>query len=213
MQVHKTKLSELKRQYEESARVKGKDNAASVRLLTQYNKALAAMRKTEDQLDLVNKRIKEQSTGFAQLGAKLNASVNTITTKMRALDAAFKASTAGVDNFGSTSDQLRQKADHLNKSIDLQQQRLKDLRRLYLESKRAKGEDAQETQELSARMNEATAQLRETQAQLRATNTQIEQQANAWHRMGTRAQESGENLRTVGGNLQSIGSEIATSFG
>ncbi|KXZ17753.1 phage tail tape measure protein [Bacillus nakamurai] len=213
MQVHKTKLSELKRQYEESARTKGKDAAASVRLLTQYNKALAAMRKTEDQLDLVNKRIREQSTGFAQLGAKLNASVNTITTKMRALDAAFKATTAGVDNFGSTSDQLRQKADHLNKSIDLQQQRLKDLRRLYLESKRAKGEDAQETQELSARMNEATAQLREAQAQLRATNTQIEQQANAWHRMGTRAQESGENLRTVGGKLQSIGSEIATSFG
>ncbi|PJH94869.1 phage tail tape measure protein [Bacillus sp. SN1] len=213
MQVHKAKLSDLKRQYEESARTKGKDAAASVKLLTQYNKALAAMKKTEDQLDLVNKRIKEQSTGFAQLGAKLNASVSTITTKLRALDAAFKASTAGVDNFGSTSDQLRQKADHLNKSIDLQQQRLKDLRRLYLESKRAKGEDAQETQELSARMNEATAQLRETQAQLRATNTQIDQQANAWHRMGTRAQESGENLRTVGGNLQSIGSEIATSFG
>ncbi|MCY7423543.1 phage tail tape measure protein [Bacillus amyloliquefaciens] len=213
MQVHTSKLSELKRRYEESVRVKGKDNDASVRLLTQYNKALAAMRKTEDQLDLVNKRIREQSTGFAQLGAKLNASVNTITTKMRALDAAFKATTAGVDNFGSTSDQLRQKADHLNKSIDLQQQRLKDLRRLYLEAKRAKGEDAQETQELSARMNEATAQLRETQAQLRATNTQIEQQANAWHRMGTQAQESGENLRTIGGKLQSIGSEIATSFG
>ncbi|MEC1690369.1 phage tail tape measure protein [Bacillus mojavensis] len=213
MQVHKAKLSDLKRQYEESARTKGKDAAASVKLLTQYNKALAAMKKTEDQLDLVNKRIKEQSTGFAQLGAKLNASVNTITTKMRALDAAFRASTAGVDNFGSTSDQLRQKADHLNKSIDLQQQRLKDLRRLYLEAKRAKGADAQETQELSARMNEATAQLRETQAQLRATTTQIDQQANAWHRMGTRAQESGENLRTVGGNLQSIGADIATSFG
>ncbi|MGF2820159.1 phage tail tape measure protein [Bacillus subtilis] len=213
LQVHKAKLTDLKRQYEESVRTKGKDAAASVKLLTQYNKALAAMRKTEDQLDLVNKRIKEQSTGFAQLGAKLNASVNTITTKMRALDAAFKASTAGVDNFGSTSDQLRQKADHLNKSIDLQQQRLKDLRRLYLESKRAKGEDAQETQELSARMNEATAQLRETQAQLRSTNTQIEQQTNAWHRMGTRAQESGERMRNLGGNMQSIGSEIATSFG
>nr|WGD74921.1 hypothetical protein P5631_13240 [Bacillus subtilis] len=122
LQVHKAKLTDLKRQYEESVRTKGKDAVASVRLLTQYNKALAAMRKTEDQLDLVNKRIKEQSTGFAQLGAKINASVNTITTKMRALDAAFKASTAGVDNFGSTSDQLRQKADHLNKSIDLQRQ-------------------------------------------------------------------------------------------
>lgn len=213
LQVHKAKLTDLKRQYEESVRTKGKDAAASVKLLTQYNKALAAMRKTEDQLDLVNKRIKEQSTGFAQLGAKLNASVNTITTKMRALDAAFKASTAGVDNFGSTSDQLRQKADHLNKSIDLQQQRLKDLRRLYLESKRAKGEDAQETQELSARMNEATAQLRETQAQLRSTTTQINQQANAWHRMGTQAQESGERMRNLGGNMQSMGSEIATSFG
>lgn len=213
IQAHKSKLTELRRQYEESARTKGKDAEASVKLLTQYNKTLAAMRKTEDQLDLVNKRIKEQSTGFGQLGAKLNASVNTITTKMRALDAAFKASTAGVDNFGSTSDQLRQKADHLNKSIDLQQQRLKDLRRLYLESKRAKGADAQETQELSARMNEATAQLRETQAQLRTTNTQIERQANAWNRLGDRARASGENLRAVGGNLQSIGSDIAMSFG
>lgn len=213
LQVHKAKLTDLKRQYEESARTKGKDAAASVRLLTQYNKALAAMRKTEDQLDLVNKRIKEQSTGFAQLGAKLNASVNTITTKMRALDAAFKASTAGVDNFGSTSDQLRQKADHLNKSMNLQQQRLKDLRRLYLEAKRAKGEDAQETQELSARMHEATAQLRETQAQLRTTNTQIERQANAWSRMGDRANETGARMRTFGGNMQSIGSEIAMSFG
>ncbi len=97
--------------------------------------------------------------------------------------------------------------------MNLQQQRLKDLRRLYLEAKRAKGEDAQETQELSARMHEATAQLRETQAQLRTTNTQIERQANAWSRMGDRANETGARMRTFGGNMQSIGSEIAMSFG
>ncbi|MCY9198928.1 phage tail tape measure protein [Bacillus atrophaeus] len=213
IQTQKAKLSELKRQYEESVKTTGKYSGESAKLLTQYNKTVAAMRKTEDQLDHVNKKIKEQTTGFGQLGRKLNESVNGITTKMRALDAAFRASTAGIENFGSTSDQLRQKADHLNKSISLQEQRLKDLRRLYLEAKRAKGADAQETQELSARMNEATAQLRETQAQLRNTNAQIDRQANAWNRLGDRARESGENLRTVGGNLQSIGSEIAMSFG
>ncbi|MGG1014857.1 phage tail tape measure protein [Bacillus subtilis] len=213
IQTQKAKLSELKRQYEESIKTTGKYSAESAKILTQYNKTVAAMRRTEDQLDLVNKKIREQSTGFAQLGSKLNASINGITTKMRALDAAFKASSAGIENFGSTSDQLRQKADHLSQSINLQEQRLKDLRRLYLEAKRAKGADAQETQELNARMNEATAQLRETQAQLRSTNAEIDRQANAWNRMGDRAQASGENLRNIGGNLQSIGSEIATTFG
>ncbi|MFG6315977.1 phage tail tape measure protein [Bacillus velezensis] len=213
IQTQKAKLSELKRQYEESVKTTGKYSTETAKLLTQYNKTVAAMRKTEDQLDLVNKKIKEQSTGFGQLGAKINASINTVTTKMRALDAEFKATTAGIKNFGSSADQLRQKADYLNKSVSLQQQRLKDLRRLYLEAKRAKGADAQETQELSARMHEATAQMKETQAALRNTNAQIERQANAWNRLGDRAQESGERLRTVGGTLQSIGSEIATSFG
>ncbi|QII49469.1 phage tail tape measure protein [Bacillus paralicheniformis] len=213
IQTHKAKVSELKRQYEESVRTTGRYSAQSEKLLAQYNRSVAAMRKTEDQLGLVNRKIREQSTGFGQLSSKINASINTISTKMKALDAAFKASTAGVKNFGSTSDQLRQKADHLNQSISLQEQRLKELRRLYLESKRAKGADAQETLELSARMNEATAQLRETQAQLRNTNAQIDRQANAWNRLGDKLKQNGESLRSIGGNLQSVGSDIATTFG
>lgn len=213
LQTQSSKLKELRRQYEQSAQAKGKDSAEAQKMLIQYNKAYAAMKKTEDQLQLVNRRLAEQSTGYGKLSSKLNASVNSMTTRLRALDASFDAVTAGVSNFGRTSDQLRQKQQHLTQSMQLQQQRIKDLRRLYLESKRAKGADADETQRLSIRLSEATREMRLTERQLDTTNRAIQTQSTRWGRFGATLDRTGERLRDVGNRLQSTGAEIATSFG
>ncbi|ATH93298.1 phage tail tape measure protein [Bacillus glycinifermentans] len=213
LQTQKAKLNELKRQYEESVRTTGRYSAQSEKLLAQYNRTVAAVRKTEDQLDLLNRKMREQSTGFGQLGAKISASIKTIETKLRVLDSAFEASSAGIKDFGSTTEQLRQKSEHLTQSISLQEQRLKNIRRLYLEAKRAKGEDAQATQELRVQMNQATAQLRTTQAELAATNRQIQSNTGRWNELGNRIGEVGDRMHDVGGRMQAAGSEIAMSFG
>lgn len=213
LQTQKAKLNELKRQYEESVRTTGRYSAQSEKLLAQYNRTVAAVRKTEDQLDLLNRKMREQSNGFSQLGAKISASIKTIDTKLRVLDSSFEAASAGVRDFGSTTEQLRQKSEHLTQSISLQEQRLKNIRRLYLEAKRAKGEDAQATQELRVQMNQATAQLRTTQAELAATNRQIQSNTGRWNELGNRMGEVGDRMRDVGGRMQSAGSEIAMSFG
>lgn len=71
LQTQKAKLNELKRQYEESVRTTGRYSAQSEKLLAQYNRTVAAVRKTEDQLDLLNRKMREQSNGFSQLGAKI----------------------------------------------------------------------------------------------------------------------------------------------
>lgn len=213
LQTQKAKLNELKRQYEESVRTTGRYSAQSEKLLAQYNRTVAAVRKTEDQLDLLNRKMREQSNGFSQLGAKISASIKTIDTKLRVLDSSFEAASAGIRDFGSTTEQLRQKSEHLTQSISLQEQRLKNIRRLYLEAKRAKGEDAQATQELRVQMNQATAQLRTTQAELAATNRQIQSNTGRWNELGNRMGEVGDRMRDVGGRMQSAGSEIAMSFG
>jgi TP901 family phage tail tape measure protein len=69
--VQREKVDELRRRYEESAASKGKDAAETERLLIQYNRALTDLRKTEAQLENVNKKISEQTSRWRNLADSL----------------------------------------------------------------------------------------------------------------------------------------------
>lgn len=213
LSVHSAKVAELRRQYEQSKATKGEDAAETLKLAAAYNRAVAAMNKTEEKLRNVNRRIQEQSNGFNQLRAEVNTSVDNITRQIRVLESGFAAATAGIEGFGSSTTELQQRSQHLTQSLNLQQQRVQELSRLHQESARAKGNDAAETQEIEIRLNRATQQMRETEAQLNRTTDQIQQQSNAWNRLQTRMANTGENLQRVGGQMQSVGSDISQSFG
>jgi phage-related protein len=213
LQAHRLKVEELNRRYQESVQVNGATAAATERLLIQYNNAVSSMRRAENQIRQTNSSIQEQSSSFNQLSRDVNQSVDRISQQMRVLDSSFSAATAGIRNFGSSTQELQQRSDHLNQSINLQQQRVSDLSRLHRESVRANGDDAQATQELAIRLNRATAGLRETEQQLRETTAQIDNQSNSWNRLHQRLSDAGGRMQAVGGQMQSAGSEIAQSFG
>lgn len=213
LQTHRVKVNELNNQYRESVAVNGATAASTERLLIQYNNAVTAMRRTENQLQQTNRKIQEQSNGFRQLSQEVNASVDRITQQMRVLDSSFDAATAGIRDFGNSTQQLQQRSDHLTSSLRLQQQRVEELNRLHRESVREMGANARETQELEIRLNRATQAMRETEAQLRRTNNQIDNQSNAWNRFNSRLSSVGEQMQHIGGRMQSLGSEIAQSFG
>lgn len=61
-QTHQAKVQELKRQYDESKRASGENSAETLRLASAYNRAYAAMQKTEDQLNYVNKKMNDTSS-------------------------------------------------------------------------------------------------------------------------------------------------------
>lgn len=61
MDAHKLKVKELQRMYQESVQTSGENSDATIRLATQYNNAVAAMRRTEDQLERLNGRINQQT--------------------------------------------------------------------------------------------------------------------------------------------------------
>ncbi|MGC3792050.1 phage tail tape measure protein [Priestia aryabhattai] len=212
LEAQNKKLAEQKRLYEESVRSTGKYSAESEKLLIQYNRTVSAIRKTEDQMNGLNKKIKDQGNGFSELSNKINTSIQSATMKLKVLDSAFDAATAGIKDFGSTTEQLRQKTDHLNQTINVQQQRLKDIRHLYLESKRAKGEDAQATQQLKIQLNEATASLKNTEAELRTINKQIDNNTGKWNVLANKLNGVEKSFQNAGGRIQAAGGEIATSF-
>lgn len=73
MEVHRQKVQELRRRYEESAQATGENSEQTMRLAAQYNNAVAAMRNTEDQLNLVNRRIEEQTNQWLIMQRQLHA--------------------------------------------------------------------------------------------------------------------------------------------
>ncbi|MGG3998793.1 phage tail tape measure protein [Anoxybacillus kestanbolensis] len=213
LQLHEAKVAELKRRYEESAQTKGKDAAETEKLLIAYNKAVAEMKKTEAQLQQTNKEIERQTNGFTKLEQAVTQSLQKIDQQLKVIDSEFRAATAGIENFGSTSEQLRTKANSLAQTLELQKTKVSELKRLYDESVKAKGADAKETNDLIIAYNKATAEMKETEAQLRQLNQTIQQQETAWGQLQTKLNETGQRLQDVGNNLQSSGAQIAASFG
>ncbi|NNU96272.1 phage tail tape measure protein [Anoxybacillus sp. EFIL] len=171
------------------------------------------MKKTEAQLQQTNKEIEKQSNGFNKLEQAVTQSLQKIDQQLKVIDSEFRAATAGIENFGSTSEQLRTKANSLAQTLELQKTKVSELKRLYDESVKAKGTDAKETNDLLIAYNKATAEMKETEAQLRQLNQTIEQQATAWGQLQTKLNETGQRLQDVGNNLQSSGAQIAASFG
>lgn len=212
-ETHKRKVEELKRKYEESKAAKGEDAAETLRMATAYNNALTAMNKVEHQLKTVNEQFKEQSTGFADLEKGVNANVEGMDRQLRVLESGYAASAAGATDLGRTVEGLQQKEQHLTSTLNIQKEQVKELTRLYQESVRLKGIDAEQTQEIQIRLNRATQAMRETEGQLTVTNTQVEQQSNFWYQLAESVTASGESLQTVGEQLQQSGAEVTQSFG
>ncbi|MFP7447114.1 phage tail tape measure protein [Bacillus infantis] len=213
MQTHRTKVEELRRQYEQAKTTQGETAAETLKLATAYNRAVTAMNNTEQQLRNVNRQIQQQSNGFNQLESAVNAAVTDITREIRVLDSAFAAATAGIDDFGSSVQDLEQREDHLTQTLRLQERRVEELNRLHQESVRVNGADAQASQELAIRLNGATQAMRETEAQLIATTNQIQQQSNALHQLSQGMNNAGQQMNQIGGQMQSVGGDIAQSFG
>ncbi|QNG60393.1 phage tail tape measure protein [Bacillus sp. PAMC26568] len=212
MTVHRAKVEQLRREYEESVRVNGENADATVRLVTQYNQAQAAMNRTEQQLRNVNEQIQEQSSEFGQLSQTVNQNVSSITSELRLLESGFNASTAGVEGFGDEVEHLQQQQEHLTQSLSLQQRRVEELARLHQASAEATGANSEETQELQLRLNGATQAMRETELRLNQTTQSIEEQSNVWNRLGDRVSEFGERTQGIGQGIKDVGTTLTTSL-
>ncbi|MFE4525444.1 phage tail tape measure protein [Cytobacillus firmus] len=211
MTVHRTKVEELRRKYEESKATKGEDAQETIRLATAYNRAISAMNRTEDQLRSTNAQIQEQSSTFNQLRNEVNTSVDNITRQMRVMESSFDAVTAGSENFGDSLEDLQQREEHLTQSLSLHQRRVEELTRLHEEAARSKGEDSAETQDLQIRLNRATQAMNETERQLESTTAEIEDQTNSWRNLSRNMETVGASLTDNGARMRDIGQTLSAS--
>jgi SLT domain-containing protein/phage-related protein len=78
MDVQRAKLDLLKRKYEESVRVKGKDAAATENLLIQYNKARGEMAKLSNEWERTNEAIDDFDKKQSSIGSKIGGIASSI---------------------------------------------------------------------------------------------------------------------------------------
>jgi TP901 family phage tail tape measure protein len=213
LDLQRQTMKTLRTAYEKTIQIKGEDSEETRQAEIAYQKSLATMRKTEQQLQSMRQQLTESKSGWKELEQETSSAVKSTNTQMQLLEARFRTTMASVDNFGESTDDMRQKASHLTEVIDLQGKQVEALRRKYLEAKRIKGEDAQETREAELAYQQSLGTLRRTETQLQRLNGQINENSSAWGRLNRRLSDTGERWQNTGQNMQSVGQELTSTFG
>lgn len=93
--------------------------------------------------------------------------VTRIDKQLKVLDSEMKVSQSTFQNYGSTTDSLKNKITGLTEKIELQKSKVEGLRNAYQESVQEKGADANATQNLEIKVNNATTALNKMEQELK----------------------------------------------
>lgn len=173
LELQKTRVQTLANMYKESAKTAGEDAKQTDVLKTQYNNAIASMKRTQAQLQQVNGQLKEQSSDWRKLATDVDKNVSTSRQKIALLNSQYKVLTAGVENFGAKTSQLRSESQHLAAVMTIESERVALLKQKYDALVQAKGKDDKETRSAAIDLNRANAQLQNTQRELIGVNSKL----------------------------------------
>lgn len=134
------------------------------------------------------------STGFDKGLTSINKSMNSLKSE-------FKASDSYLRNFGTTTEQLRNKQQYLTNAMELQKQKVETLRRSYENTKNATGENSEATQRLANQVNNAVAYYNNLQGQLNTVNNELNNQQNAWDKVSDKLSELSKKCVDMGKSL------------
>lgn len=208
----RNKLEELKKQHEAAMNAEKRDEKQIMKLTTQYQNTQAAINRVTAQLKQNSAAIEEQSSEWKQAEKAASIAIVGINGKIKTLDAAYKAATAGVEDFGSSEDDLRKKSDYLTQTMKLQGQSVEALERAYKTIKGSKGDDAAETQKAAQEYYKAIEAMKKTEKAIKDVDKALEKQGQEWEEITDDVHESGSAFDTVGGKMGDVGAKMTAGL-
>lgn len=124
---------------------------------------------------------------------------------LRSLRSEMNAAKSGGKEYTTSLKGLRQQSDILSRTLKTQQERVKELKHRYEESKRVKGEDADQTKRLAAQYNNAVAEMNRTEQHLGRVTAEIEKQINPWKRLERSLGDAGDKMQSIGRGMTDFG--------
>ncbi|PWW37402.1 MULTISPECIES: phage tail tape measure protein [Paenibacillus] len=135
-----------------------------------------------------------------------------LSRQMRVVQSEFEAASSKLGTFGSAEEQLRVKADSLNKQMDIQGQRIVQLKKRFDETAQSKGADAKETQNLENKLNRAVAEYNKMDAALKSTESEIQKQTSAWNKMSGALDAAAKKMESAGRAMSNAGMSLTAMF-
>lgn len=138
--------------------------------------------------------------------------INNLIQQAKTLDSEMRAVTSAFNENTSAAEKAAAKSTVLNKQIDVQKQKIEQLRVMVEKSAGMYGETANETLKWKQKLNDATASLNNMEKELRDTSKGMDD-------LERNTEESAKEMQTLERNAQGVGTELdgagksAGSFG
>ncbi|MCY9579552.1 phage tail tape measure protein [Paenibacillus alvei] len=129
--------------------------------------------------------------------------------QMKAVQSEFQAASSKLGEHANSQEGLKLKADALSRQMDIQAQKILQLKRKHEEAVAAKGRDARETQNLERQLNRAVTEYNRMHHELQSTNSEIEKQAAAWDKISNKLEASARKLESVGTAMTKVGASLS----
>ncbi|NIK10927.1 phage tail tape measure protein [Alkalibacillus almallahensis] len=137
--------------------------------------------------------------------AQFQQSIQSVNRQLKSLKQEQKAVTSSGTGFARGVDELRGKQDVLNRTLEVQQQQVRTLKRRYEESRKATGDNSKETQNARTAYNKALGEMNKTEEQLKGITSELERQQNPWLQLEKRMDSYGQSLQNRGRQITSFG--------
>ena len=138
--------------------------------------------------------------------AEYRKQLNNIIEQQKTLRSEMKLAAAEFNNDADAKKKNAKETELLNKQIDLQKQRLKELEKGLEASKKKYGENSNETLKWQQAVNDAQAELANLQAELQKTSG-----PSGLGALGQALQEAGGKLEEIGGKVTQVGEGLTKS--
>lgn len=120
-----------------------------------------------------------------------------INSGMKLLQSEFKASSQGLEGFGNDTQKLANKSEYLNKAIELQKLKVKQLQESYNKSKTETGEFSKSTMDAGVKVNNAVSYLAKMENELKQVDSQLEKAKKSSDETGGAFSKLGEKVKSA----------------
>lgn len=190
------------------------------------NKASAAVRQTEADIERTNKQLQLAQTNWKAAGDAIeeaHTAIASIGKQMQIAENNFKASTAGIKDMEKSVSGLSQKLTMLQSRLALQNtaiQKYEDTLEAAKEQLRAAQavNDPDKIKEATAAvedaevaLSKARAEVAQTQAEIEETNKTLRTASSEWTAMGEACESAGKRLEATGKTATTIGRTLTTA--
>ncbi|MCM3291820.1 phage tail tape measure protein [Paenibacillus sp. MER 180] len=135
-------------------------------------------------------------------------SMASLTRQMKMVQSEFQAASSSLGEHANSQEGLKIKADSLTKQMDIQAQRIVQLKRKHDELVQSKGADARETQNLENKLNKAVTVYNKMHTELQSTNVEIKKQADAWKQLSSTLDTAAKKLESVAAAMTKAGASL-----